>query len=48
MTCDNEVEGLESFDMTLTIINDISGVILGRDICEGQIIDSTGTVYKEL
>ena len=46
--CDNEVEGLESFDMTLIIINNSLGVILGRDICEGEINDSTGTVYKEL
>ena len=42
MTCDDEVEGLESFDMTLTITSNSSGVRLGRDICEGQINDTTG------
>ena len=30
VTCDDEVEGLESFDMTLAIINNSLGVILGR------------------
>ena len=42
VTCDDEVEGLESFDMTLTITSNSSGVRLGRDICEGQINDTTG------
>ena len=39
VTCDNEVEGLESFDMRLS---SSTGVTLGRDTCEGQITDSTG------
>ena len=42
VTCDDEVEGLETFDMTLTLRTNSSSVILGRDICEGQITDSTG------
>ena len=42
MSCDDEVEGLETFDMTLTLTSSSSGVTLGRDTCEGQIIDSTG------
>ena len=42
MTCDDEVEGLETFDMTLTLTSSSSRVTLGRDICEGQITDSTG------
>ena len=47
VTCDDEVERLETFDMTLTITNDSPGIILGsRDICEGQINDSTGTYLK--
>ena len=35
-------EGLEIFDMILTITSDSPGVTLGRDTCEGQITDSTG------
>ena len=35
-------EGLETFDMRLTVTSSSSGVALGRDTCEGQIIDSTG------
>ena len=42
VTCDDEVEGLESFDMTLTLTSNNSGITLGRDTCEGQITDSTG------
>ena len=42
VTCDDEVEGMESFDMTLAITSNSSGVTLGRDTCEGQINDSTG------
>ena len=42
MTCDDEVEGLEIFNMTLTLTSSSSGVELGRDTCEGQINDNTG------
>ena len=42
VTCDDEVEELESFDMTLTIKSNSPEVTLGRDTCEGQISDSTG------
>ena len=42
VTCDDEVEGLETFDMTLTLTSSSSGVMLGRDTCEGEISDSTG------
>ena len=42
VTCDNEVEGLESFDMRLTLTSSNSGVTLGGDTCEGEITDSTG------
>ena len=42
VTCDDEVEGLESFDMKLTLKSSNSGITLGRDTCEGQITDSTG------
>ena len=41
VTCDNEVEGLETFDMKLTLTSCISGVTLGRDTCEGQITNNT-------
>ena len=43
MSCDNVTEGSETFDMRLTITSSSSGVTLGRDTSEGQIIDSTGT-----
>ena len=42
MTCDDEVEGLETFDITLTLTSSSSGVTLGRDTSEGHITDSTG------
>ena len=42
VSCDNVTEGLETFDMRLTITSSSSGVTLGRDTCEGQINDSTG------
>ena len=42
VTCDDEVEGLESFDMTLTLTSNSTGVTLGGDTCEGEINDSTG------
>ena len=42
VTCDDEVEGLETFDMTLTLTSSSSGVILGRNTSQGQISDSTG------
>ena len=42
VTCDDEVEGLEIFDMRLTLTSSTSGVTLGRIMCEGQINDSTG------
>ena len=42
VTCDNITEGLETFDMTLTITSDSSGLMLGRDLCEGHINDTTG------
>ena len=40
VTCDDEVEGSETFDMTLT--SSATGVMLGRDTSEGVITDSTG------
>ena len=42
MTCDKVTEGLETFDMRLTLISSSSGVKLGKRTCEGQITDSTG------
>ena len=43
VTCDDEVEGLETFNMTLTLTSNANGVMLGRDTSEGVIVDSTGT-----
>ena len=42
VTCDDEVEGLETFDMTLTLTSSSSRVTLGTDTCRGEINDSTG------
>ena len=42
VTCDDEVEGLETFAMTLTLTSSSSGVTLGTDACRGEINDSTG------
>ena len=42
VTCDNVTEGLEFFNLALTITSDSAGVKLGRDTCVGQIIDNTG------
>ena len=42
VTCDDDVEGLETFDMRLTLTSSSDGVTLGRDTSVGQIIDSTG------
>ena len=42
VTCDNVVEGMETFDMMLTLSSSIPGVTVGRDTSEGEITDSTG------
>ena len=42
VTCDDEVEELETFDMRLTLTSSNSRAMLGRDTCEGEISDSTG------
>jgi len=42
VTCDNVVEGTETFDMMLTLSSSIPGVTVGRDTSEGEITDSTG------
>ena len=42
VTCDDEVEGMETFDMRLTLVTDNPLIMLGRDTAVGQIIDSTG------
>ena len=42
VTCDDEVEGMETFDMKLTLTSSIPGVVSGRNASVGQIIDSTG------
>ena len=44
VTCDDEVEGLETFDMTLTLTSSSSNVMLGRNTSEGYINDSTGNL----
>ena len=42
MTCDDEVEGSETFDMRLTLTSSSADVTLGNDTSVGEIIDSTG------
>ena len=42
VTCDDEVEGSETFDMRLTLTSGGNGVTLGRDTSVGEIMDSTG------
>ena len=42
VTCDDGVEGSETFDMILTLAGSANGVLLGRDTSEGVITDSTG------
>ena len=42
VTCDDKVEGLETFDMRLTLISSSVDVTLGRNTSVGEIIDSTG------
>ena len=42
VTCDDDVEGMETFDMRLTLVTDNPLITLGTDTAVGQIIDSTG------
>ena len=42
VTCDDEIEGLETFDITLALTSSANGVMLGRDTSEGEVTDSTG------
>jgi len=44
INCDKFVEGVETFDLNLTLARDNSLVRVGRDASEGRIIDSTGMV----
>ena len=46
VSCDDEVEGLETFDMRLTLASSSTGVTLGTDTSVGQITDSTGNELK--
>ena len=39
---DDAMEGLETFNMILSLVTEDSQITLGRDRSEGQIIDSTG------
>ena len=48
VTCDNVTEGLETFDMRLTVTSSSLAVTSGRDTCEGQIMDSTGLLANFL
>ena len=43
---DNVVEGLENFNMKLSLVTNNPQITLGRDRSKGQIIDSTGKCNK--
>ena len=47
VSCDDEVEGSETFDMKLTLTSSNADVTLGRDTSVGEIMDSSG-VYINL
>ena len=44
LSCDNVVEGMETFDMNLTLASDNSLVRVGRGTSVGIITDSTGMI----
>ena len=44
VSCDNVVEGVETFDMNLTLASDNPLVRVGRDTSVGRITDSTGMI----
>ena len=46
MECDNIVEGIETFNITLKSTNDSTRVKIGEDKSLGQINDSTGISYS--
>ena len=48
VTCDDGVEGMETFDMRLKLASNSTGVVSGRDTSVGQIVDSTGMYINDL
>ena len=48
VSCDDEVEGSETFDMRLTLTSGSNGVTLGRDTSVGVINDTTGMCLNKL
>ena len=48
VTCDDVVEGMETFDMRLALTSSIAGITLGRDMAKGQITDNTGKLNSRL
>ena len=46
VTCDNEMEGTETFDIVLKLKGDNAPVRLGRSKSIGEIKDSTGSCYS--
>ena len=48
VTCDDVIEGLETFNLTLSLVTTNPQITLAasRDIAEGRIIDSTGKWIK--
>lgn len=46
MNCDNIVEGIETFSITLKSTNDSAKVKIGKNESVGRINDSTGMNYS--
>ena len=44
VSCDNVIEGVETFDMNLTLVSDNPRVRVGRDTSVGRITDSSGMI----
>ena len=42
VTCDDVIEGLETFDLTLALVTSNPQITLGTSTAEGEIIDSSG------
>ena len=46
VTCDDVMEGSETFIMRLTLTDDNTGVIVGRNTSEGVIADTIGKCVR--
>ena len=44
VTCDDVIEGLETFNLTLALVTTNPQITLGTNTAEGEIIDSSGKI----